>query len=192
MSRVMDRLMMRSKVCPSWLYFSLNTFLRKRVHDPEKILSAYVGQGQTAIDMGCGPGFFTLGLARLVGKGGRVIAVDLQKRAIEIVTKKIKGTEFENTVHAVLADASSISVNGGADFTLSFWMLHEVPDKATFLKHVMDMMKPGGLYLVVEPRVHVSEKIFLDEIATAESCGMKHIDSPKVRMSRSALFSKPA
>ena len=43
----------------------------------------------TALDVGCGPGFFTLDMARLVGESGQVIAADLQEGMLQIVRDKI-------------------------------------------------------------------------------------------------------
>lgn len=189
MKGIRERIMMESALCPSWLYFSLNTFFRKGIHNPVKILKPYVRRGDTAVDLGCGPGFFTMALAGLAGSAGKVIAVDIQERAIEIIQKKVSGTVYENIVQPVLGDGSAIPVSDKADFVLSFWMLHEVPDKKVFLEQVKSIMKPGGLYLLVEPRVHVSKRTYLDEISIAESCGMKHTDSPKIGISRAALFS---
>ena len=74
---------MHGRVCPSWLAFVLNNPLRKLLQNPEKILKGLVQEGQTAVDLGCGPGFFTLPLARMVGESGRVIAVDLQSKMLD-------------------------------------------------------------------------------------------------------------
>lgn len=182
------KFLMDDHVCPSWLYFTLSTHFRRWVHDPEKIFKAYVRQGHTAIDIGCGPGFFTLGLAGLVGIKGKVIAVDIQKESIDIVSKKIKGTRYEKSVRPVFSDGSEISVKDKVDFALTFWMLHEVPDKKGILNQVKGLMKTGALYLLVEPIIHVSEKTFLEEVEMARACGMELIDSPKIGFSRAALF----
>lgn len=189
MSKIRKALLMEEHLCPSWLYFSLGNSLRKMAHDPEKMFREYVREGQTVADLGCGPGFFTLGLAGLVGKNGKVIAVDIQKKAIDTINKKINGTGFEKIVAPVLADASDISVKDKTDFVLSFWMLHEVPDKTAFIKQVLAAMKPGSLYFLVEPKIHVPEKSFSKEVDIIKSCGMELIDMPKVALSRAALFS---
>lgn len=188
MINIRKKLLMEDHVCPSWLYFTLGTYFRKWVHDPEKILKTYVRQGDTAIDIGCGPGFFTLGLAELVGKQGKVIAVDIQKESIDIVSKKIRGTHYEKSVRPVLSDGSGLSVSDKVDFALTFWMLHEVPNKKDFLSQIKELMKKGSLYLLVEPIIHVSEKTFLEEVEMARACGMELVGTPKMGFSRSALF----
>ena len=55
------------KVCPVELAGGLDSRIRRLVHKPEKILKPYLVKGMTALDLGCGPGFFTLEIAKLVG-----------------------------------------------------------------------------------------------------------------------------
>ena len=65
-------------VCPPWLAGMLESPLRRAMHRPEKLLAGLVEPGMTVLDIGCGPGYFSLSMARLVGPQGRVIAADLQ------------------------------------------------------------------------------------------------------------------
>lgn len=188
MNRIRKILMMESVVCPSWLYFSLNTILRRKIHNPEKILSLYVREGETVIDLGCGPGFFIPGLAEAVGKTGKVFAVDIQKKAVDMIRKKINRTVYEDIVTPILSGGRSIPVKEKADFAFMFWMLHEVPDKKGVLQQLKSVMKPGALVLLVEPKIHVSKKTFMEEISIAESCDMEKVDSPGISLSMTALF----
>ena len=65
-------------VCPPWLAGMLESPLRRAMHRPEKLLAGLVEPGMTVLDIGCGPGYFSLSMARPVGPQGRVIAADLQ------------------------------------------------------------------------------------------------------------------
>lgn len=188
MGKLKKFLLMEEHVCPSWMYFTLNNWFRRKLHDPEKLFREYVREGGAALDIGCGPGFFTIGLAGLVGEKGTVTAVDIQKKAIDTIAEKIKGTAYEDTIIPVLSDGISMPVKDKADFALSFWMLHEVPDKRIFLEKVRDVIKPGGVYFLVEPKVHVTKKTFTEEVGIAQSCGMELLNFPQVRLSRAAVF----
>ena len=52
----------------------------------------------TVLDLGCGPGFFSVALAQIVSDTGKVIAVDLQEGMLQKLKDKIKGTELENRI----------------------------------------------------------------------------------------------
>jgi ubiquinone/menaquinone biosynthesis C-methylase UbiE len=58
--------------------------LRRILDNPTRSLkSAGIQPGQKVLEVGCGPGFFTVAAAKLVGDEGRVYAIDLQPLAIE-------------------------------------------------------------------------------------------------------------
>ena len=68
--------MSHAMICPWWLAYTFDHPLRRLVHRPRTLYGAYVCEGMTVCDLGCGLGFNTMGLAELVGPNGRVIAVD--------------------------------------------------------------------------------------------------------------------
>src|SRR5512136_956950 len=87
-----------TRVCPAEISGSLDNSLRRLFQNPLKILKPYISEGMTVIDLGCGPGFFTLDIAKLVTGSGKVIAADLQEKMLEKVIRKIKGTESEKII----------------------------------------------------------------------------------------------
>ncbi len=66
-------------VCPVERAGSLDNRIRRWLQDPQKILGPYIEEGMTILDIGCGPGFFSIDMAQMVGKSGRVIASDLHQ-----------------------------------------------------------------------------------------------------------------
>ena len=64
-------------VCTWWHAYSFDNPLRKLIHKPKRILGAYVKDGMTVMDVGCGMGHFSIGMANLVGEQGKVIASNL-------------------------------------------------------------------------------------------------------------------
>jgi ubiquinone/menaquinone biosynthesis C-methylase UbiE len=69
---------MTEPLCPAWLSFTLTNVLRRLAHDPVAILGPFLKEGDTAVDVGSGPGFFSVPMARMVGERGLVVAVDIQ------------------------------------------------------------------------------------------------------------------
>ena len=85
-------------VCPVENAGGLDSGIRKLLHRPKKILGNYVRDGMTVLDLGCGPGFFSVELAEMVGASGKVIAADLQEGMLRKLENKIRGTEIEKRI----------------------------------------------------------------------------------------------
>jgi SAM-dependent methyltransferase len=81
-------LMIEEHVCPWWVGYTLDNPLRRFVHDPKKILAGLVGEGQTVMDLGCGMGYFSLAMARMVGRTGKVISVDIEPRMLRRLERR--------------------------------------------------------------------------------------------------------
>lgn len=86
------------RVCPVESAGSLDGRIRRFFQNPQKILEPYMREGMTILDLGCGPGFFSIAMAEMVGETGKVIAVDLQEGMLRRLKDKIKGTSIENRV----------------------------------------------------------------------------------------------
>jgi ubiquinone/menaquinone biosynthesis C-methylase UbiE len=185
---MLEKLINTKHVCPWWLCFTFDNPLRKIIHDPVKILSPYVHKGDTAIDIGPGMGYFTTPLAELVGPTGCVTAIDIQPKIFSALMERAQKEGLSDRIKTHLAGPDSIGFYEKADFILAFWMVHEVPDQRRFLSEIRDLMKPQGLFLLVEPVIHVSKKSFSQTLETAKGLGLFIKESPKISMSRSALF----
>ena len=186
---MIKKLINTKHVCPWWLCFTFDNPLRKIIHDPVRILSAYVHKGDMAIDIGPGMGYFSIPMAQLVGSTGRVIAIDIQSKMLSMLMERAQKKGVSEIIKTHLASPDSIGFYEKADFILAFWMAHEVPDQRRFLSEIRNLMKPEGLFLLVEPVIHVSMKNFERAIETAKELGFVIKESPKIRMSQSALFS---
>ena len=72
-------------VCPFWVGYLLLSPLRKLFESPDRILGPFVTEGMMVLEPGCGMGYFTLPLARMVGAKGKVVALEIQDK-IELFT----------------------------------------------------------------------------------------------------------
>ena len=189
---IRNTLLLNKHTCPWWLAYSWDHRLRNLVQSPDKIIKPYLNIGDKALDVGCGMGFFTLAMAEYVGESGRVFAVDVQQQMLDIMMKRAKRVGCADRIQPILNPVDSLSLPQPVDFMLHFWMLHEVNDTLSFLKSGLDAMKPGGRYLLVEPKIHVTRGIYTEEIALCEKVGFVPIEQPDVSFSRAILFQKPA
>lgn len=175
-------------VCPWWLTPSFDNPLRRLFQNPERILTGLVSPGQAAADLGCGMGYFSIPLAQLVGPAGRVFAVDLQAEMLAGVERRARRAGLGEHLILHRAAPDRIGLEAPVDFVLAFWMLHEVPDQERFLAEVRGFLKPGGLFLLVEPLLHVSGKDFENSLLRARRAGFDQVDPHPVALSRAVLM----
>jgi len=175
-------------VCPAEFAGGLDNSLRKLVHKPGRILEAHIRKGMTVLDLGCGPGFFTVEMAKLVGETGRVIAADLQQGMLDKVEAKIRGTELEKIIVLHKCREDAIGISQKVDFVLAFWMVHEVPDQKGLFEEMKSVLNPGGKIWIIEPKIHVTEKAFQKMTGLLELAGLKIIEKPGIWLSRSVIL----
>ena len=174
--------------CPWWFGYVIDNPIRNLIHDPEKILGKHVSSGQTAIDIGCGFGYFSIALARLVGPNGKVIALDVQSKMIEKAQRRSERKSEAEQIEFRVCSEGRLGVEEPADFVLAFWMVHEVADQRRFFSELKTILKDTGSMLIAEPKVHVSARQFGRTVEIAEESGFRVSEVPAVRFSRAAVF----
>ena len=179
----------KARVCPWYMAYFFDNPLRRLIYNTDKLFSPYLKAGMTAVDIGCGMGFNTIGMAGIVGSEGCVIAVDLQKKMLDITMKRAWRKGVDHIIRPHLCSADSIGIEEQVDFILAFWVVHELPDVKHFMAEVRAMLKPEAKFLMVEPRHHVSDEVLASFIKSAEEAGLKFTGRHKISMSRAALFS---
>jgi ubiquinone/menaquinone biosynthesis C-methylase UbiE len=179
----------RNRVCPVELASSLDNRIRRWLQNPHEIVAPYVTEGMTVLDVGCGPGYFSIEMAKLVGTRGKVISADLQDGMLKELGNKIRGTVLKGRIKLVKCDQDKINVSDTVDFILAFYMVHEVPDKIGFFKQLKAILNERGQLLLVEPKLfHVSRKAFDLTTRLAENNGFRIYQGPKLRFSWSAVL----
>lgn len=182
--------MTNSHVCPAEHARFFDSSLRKLVHNPSKILKPYIHSGMKVADIGCGPGFFTIPIAQLVGDKGLVYAYDLQSEMLDRVSQKSNKTGLESRVSVHLCESGSINFVMEVDCVLGFFMVHEVPDIQALMREVYSALVTGGIFIVVEPIFHVSSKKFQQICEQAEDAGFSLAKGPRVLFGRSVVLKK--
>lgn len=178
----------QGRVCPHTFAFLLDNWIRRLIQNPAKIVKEYIEPGDIAVDMGCGPGFFTIEMARQVGTDGQVIAVDMQPEMLARVARKAarKGMAARVTCHHCEPDR--IGLDLAAEFILAYYMVHETPDAAAFFKQARALLQEDGKLLVVEPKMHVTRRDFDKMLTVAEECGFKAVSFPLKKGGHSVLL----
>lgn len=179
---------MGNHICPWWFAYTFDNPFRNFFHNPEKMLGPYVAQGMTVLDIGCGLGFFSIGLAKLVGEKGCVIAADVQPKMLSISYKRAQKAGVSDRIRFHRCELDKLGVETTVDFILAFWMVHEVPDTDIFFRQLRSCLKPDGRILIAEPKFHVSLKRFQEILVSAEESGLNLCETPQIRFSRSVVL----
>jgi ubiquinone/menaquinone biosynthesis C-methylase UbiE len=126
---------------------------RQREEDCETLLEALkVKPGDTVCDMGCGNGFYSIKLAKLVGERGKVIAVDIQREMLELLKDRAAEEKVSNieTVLGTLVDPKLPT--RAVDLVLMVDVYHEFSHPEQMLAAIRKSLKPTGRIALVEFR----------------------------------------
>jgi len=185
-----------TQICPAWGAGGFDNSLRRLVQNPQKILKPYIREGMTVLDVGCGPGFFSVEIAKMLNGSGKVISADIQQKMLDKISKKIAGTPLGQRIELHKSDFDSLARGliplSSVDFVLAFLMIHEVRNQRRFLDELTSLLKPDGLFLVVEPKLHVSKKAYNAMVSTLKDIGFTVVDNPKVFFSRAVVLRNDA
>ncbi|HYS79934.1 MAG TPA: methyltransferase domain-containing protein, partial [Anaeromyxobacteraceae bacterium] len=118
---------------------------------PEEVVAALgVEVGQTVADIGAGPGYFTLRLARAVGTHGRVFAVEVVVDLIRRLWRRIDEAGLGNVTPVLARDADSLLPPASCDRILVVDTFHHFPDGVAYLQRLAGALKPGGILANVD------------------------------------------
>jgi ubiquinone/menaquinone biosynthesis C-methylase UbiE len=133
--------------------FAHDNPIRRLFMPPRRLVESFVTKDQAAAGLGCGPGFYTLALAKSVGPEGKVYAVDSDEKAIRAVEKKAAKRGYHNIeAHASCASDLSFIKDGTMDFVLAHGLLCSMAPRhhESAVNEIRRVLKPGGLaYLTV-------------------------------------------
>ena len=121
---------------------------------------AGLGKGQKILDLGCGPGFASMDLARRVGPDGWVIAVDASEKFISFLDQQIEAGALNNIltlvcdVHALDLPAKSV------DGIFARWVLCFVKDPGKVIEEAVRVLRPGGSLVIMDYFNYLSVNIF--------------------------------
>ena len=181
---------MTDHVCPWWLAYTFDNPLRRFFHDPEKIFAPHLKAGMTAVDFGCGMGYFSIAMAKIVGESGRIIAVDLQQQMLDVLQRRARKAGVAERITLIRCNDRETGITMPADFALAFWMVHETPDAEVFLTQIHAILKNSGRLLLAEPKMHVSLVEFDRITAAANKIGFQQATVPAISLSHSTLLIK--
>jgi ubiquinone/menaquinone biosynthesis C-methylase UbiE len=144
------------------------------------------------MDFGCGPGFFTIPMARMAGETGTVWAIDIQDDMLGLARE---AAEREGVIHRIRPHKGSggsldLDLPPVISFALAFHVMHETSDQKAILADLYRVIRPGGPLLIAEPVGIVGSQEFHATVETALRSGFSGIARPFILLSRSVLLGK--
>ena len=132
---------------PERLAFTLNNRVRRFLEPPDRLVSQLgLKATDVVVDFGCGPGFYTIPIARGVA---RTIAVDVSSHMLEKTVSNAKKNQV--TVEALVSDGTAIRLDDGiVDLIFLSHVFHEVANRPKVLSEFLRIMKRSGRLAIVE------------------------------------------
>jgi SAM-dependent methyltransferase len=124
-----------------------------RLEDPERIAwqkpddlvaALALAAGQVACDVGAGPGYFAIRMARAVGPTGRVHALDVEPRMLELLGRRAREAGVANVVPRLAASGDEAVPPEPCDLILLVDTFHHLHDGAGSLRRLAARLRPGG------------------------------------------------
>jgi SAM-dependent methyltransferase len=126
---------------------------RDREEDCKTMLKALkIKPGQVVCDMGCGNGFYSMKLAKLVGPSGKVLAVDIQPEMLHLLKERAKEAELANVQLILGTTVDPKLPPAGVDLILCVDVYHEFSNPEEMLAAMRKSLKPGGKLVLAEFR----------------------------------------
>ena len=120
--------------------------------------AAGIKPGQQVLEVGCGPGYFTIPVAKLVGDNGYVYAIDLHPLAIKTVEKKLQKTTLTNVKVTITDAAKTGLITESIDLVFLFGVIHALPLDQV-LPELHRVLRPGGVLAVQTFHGHSLERV---------------------------------
>lgn len=166
---------------------ALDSRFRRLVQNPNKILKKYIHPGMTVLDLGCGTGYFTTELTKLIQEEGKVIAVNVQKEMLERVQQKLQKNPLKNRIKVCHNKADTLP-QGKFDFVLAFYSFHEMEYIDEIIKDLKTKVKPTTKVLIAEQKFHVPQRTFKLIVQKMEEQDFQVVKRPNIFFSRAVLM----
>lgn len=156
--------------CPSALGWLINNPIR-RWYTRHLLDAVGIKAGETVLELGCGPGTFTVEAARRLGPTGKLIAVDIQPHMIAQAERRVRQAGLNN-VEFHVAGAYDLPVDDeSVDRAFLITVLPEIPDQHRALRELYRVLKPTGLLSISEEFLDPDYPLPKETLRRAQAAG---------------------
>ena len=118
--------------------------------DPPQMLGRVgIHPGQRVLDLGCGPGFWTLPIAEVVGSQGKVWALDVSYELLDLLAKRKPPAQ----VQLLLGELPTINLpNDSVDLVWGAFVIHEVEPLDKLIQEIRRVLVRQGKVAILDWR----------------------------------------
>jgi SAM-dependent methyltransferase len=161
-----------SSPCPASLSWIVDNPIRRRYMCP--VLDRVgIWPGERVLELGPGPGIFTVDAARRAGTEGYLIAVDIQPKMIARLQRRVQEARINN-VETSVASAHDLPLDDDSvDRAFLVTVLHEIPDPSRALAELHRVLRPGGVLSITEEFLDPDYFFPAETIRLVEAAGFR-------------------
>jgi ubiquinone/menaquinone biosynthesis C-methylase UbiE len=143
---------------------------------PDIFAAMRVQPGAVVADIGAGDGFLTVRLARAVGEAGRVMAVDLDAKALERLRNRVRQERLSN-IDVITGESDDPHLaRGSLDAAVMVIAYHEMRDYQAMLRHVRQALKNDGRLVIIESLSESRRRLPRDEQVSKHEIGLPFVE----------------
>jgi SAM-dependent methyltransferase len=177
--------------CPYALAWLVDSPLRRR-YMAQVLDRIGIQPDERVLELGPGPGAFSVGAALRAEPGGALVAVDIQPRMIAAVEKKAREAGVTN-VETHVASAYDLPLeDGSVDRAFLVTVLPEIPDRHRALLELHRVLKPGGVLSITEEFLDPDYPLARTVVRWAGEAGFELAERHGNRFVYTLNFRKPA
>jgi predicted methyltransferase len=137
--------------CTTLKRYAYEGFNRDEWQKPEEVIRALrIQPGQVVADLGSGSGYFTFRLARAVGPGGKVYAVDVDEGMNRYITAQARERGLTN-IEVILAKRDDpLLPSSGVHMIFSTNTYHFLENRAAYFANASKYLRPGGRVVIID------------------------------------------
>jgi ubiquinone/menaquinone biosynthesis C-methylase UbiE len=109
-----------------------------------------VREGMTVADVGAGDGYFTFHMVERVGKSGKILACDIDNRALQVIRDKCSERGIKNISVILGKEDDPLIPQKSVDIVLMVNVIHLIENPSDYLKKLEQNLKLGGSLVIVQ------------------------------------------
>jgi len=167
---------------------ALESRFRLLLQNPGRILKKHIHPGMIVLDLGCGTGYFTVEIAKLLKKEGKVIAADVQKGMLDILINKVSDSELQNQIQIHNNRENTLNLTEKVDFIFAFYSFHEMKYLDSIINELQNVIMADTKIFISEQKFHVSKYTFNTIVQKMENIGFEIYKRPRIFLSRTVIM----